>query len=154
MINKIKRKKDKSKPVKGFSSEEEYESIHGTSSEEEIMLINDKTGDEKAIKKQQETVLKCCYENQRYWVLTGWSQLMGGALERASWSDAKGSIYLPKQNVKLEKGWEWAGNWFVVGRDVRSDYGGVQDYAMDHDDTYDRDGWQYSTQFVNRFSGV
>ena len=64
-----------------------------------------------ALGKKSETIVKCCFENQRYWVVSGWSAMMGGALERASWSDAKGLVYLPKESVKLEKGYRWAGGW-------------------------------------------
>lgn len=49
----------------------------------------------------------------------GWTASMGGNLERASWSDAQGVIYLPKESIKLEKGWKWVTDWQVEGKDVR-----------------------------------
>ncbi len=77
---------------------------------------------------------------------------MGGNLERSDWSDAKGLFYLPKGNVKLEKGWRWTGNWMIEGRDVRGSQS-LQDETVDHDGTYDAMGWQYSDRFGNNFSG-
>ena len=73
---------------------------------------------------------------------------MGGALERASWSDAKGLVYLPKKSIKLDKGWRWVGNWQIEGRDVRGSQS-LEDKSRDHDGTYDKQGWQYSDRFGN-----
>ena len=100
---------------------------------------------------------------------------MGGSLERASWSDAQGVVYLPKKSIKLEKGWKWATKWQVEGRDVRGSQsnslvGGGEETnhtnaplsakdsnhqtpVIDHDGTYDAQGWQYSDRFGNTFSG-
>lgn len=63
-------------------------------------------------------MVKCCYENQRYWLVAGWGTMSAAGLERAGWSDAKGLFYLPKKSVKLEKGWRWAGPWMIEGREV------------------------------------
>ena len=38
--------------------------------------------------KPAQQVVKCCFENQRFWLMKGWTASMGGSLERASWSDA------------------------------------------------------------------
>ena len=82
---------------------------------------------------------------------------MGGALERASWSDAQGVIYLPKKSIKLDKGQKWATNWQVEGREVRGSQnnplGLEEKSSIDHDGTYDAQGWQYSDRFGNAFSG-
>lgn len=102
--------------------------------------------------KRVERVVKCCYENQRYWVISGWSVMMGGALERAAWSDAKGLFYLPKKSIKLEKGWRWSSAWQVEGRDVRGSQS-LEDESIDHNGGYDKEGWQYSDRFGNQFSG-
>lgn len=77
---------------------------------------------------------------------------MGGALERAAWSDVKGLLYLPKKSIKLEKGWRWVGPWQVEGRDVRGSQS-LEDETIDHDGTYDGKGWQYSDRFGNTFGG-
>ena len=90
-----------------FSSQDEYESVHSSTSEDVNNLFVE-TGSKS---RKSDTLVKCCFENQRYWMLGGWSAMMGGALERASWSDAKGLVHLPKKRVKLEKGWRWASNW-------------------------------------------
>jgi len=73
-------------------------------------------------------------------------------LERAAWSDAKGLFYLPKKSIKLDKGWRWRQNWQVEGREVRGSQS-LEDESMDHDGTYDKQGWQYSDRFANTFSG-
>ena len=93
-----------------FSSQDEYESMDEAE-------CSDNSGSPRSnsqgagYSSKPETIVKCCFENQRYWVVSGWSAMMGGALERASWSDAKGLVYLPKESVKLEKGYRWAGGW-------------------------------------------
>ena len=78
--------------------------------------------------------------------------MLGGALERPAWSDAKGLFYLPKKSIKLEKGWRWRQNWQVEGRDCRGSQS-LEDESLDNDGTYDKDGWQYSDRFGNMFSG-
>jgi len=84
--------------------------------------------------------------------VTGWGAMTGGGLERAGWSDAKGLFYLPKKGIKLEKGWRWSGPWMVEGREVRGSQS-LLDETIDHDSTYDKQGWQYSDRFGNTFSG-
>ena len=123
--------------------------------------------------KPSQQVVKCCFENQRFWLMKGWTASMGGSLERASWSDAQGVIYLPKKSIKLEKGWRWATEWQVEGREVRgsqsnslisvvnpdenaansSSSAAAAIPVKDHDGTYDAQGWQYSDRFGNNFSG-
>lgn len=84
--------------------------------------------------------------------MSGWTTMMGGAIERAAWSDVKGLLYLPKKSIKLEKGWGWTGPWLVEGRDVRGSQS-LEDETIDHDGTYDGKGWQYSDRFGNTFGG-
>lgn len=135
-----------------FSSMDEYESgIESSSGDENVFnpFQSPGPGDKN---RRMERVVKCCYENQRYWVISGWSAMMGGALERAAWSDAKGLFYLPKKSIKLEKGWQWISGWQVEGRDVRGSQS-LEDESIDHNGTYDKNGWQYSDRFGNQFSG-
>ena len=105
-----------------FSSEDEYTSLSPSDSEGDDPANNFNpflAVDSGQKTKKAEQVVKCCYENQRYWVVTGWGAMTGAGLERAGWSDSKGLFYLPKKSIKLDKGWRWAGPWMVEGREVR-----------------------------------
>ena len=81
--------------------------------------------------------------------------MMGGKLERAPWSDAKGFFEMPRKSVKLGKGWRWATKWQVEGKDVRGAQSQIGDTSgtVDHDGSYDEQGWQYSDHFGGTFSG-
>lgn len=126
-----------------FTSQDEYETLDNSDNNEDnaanfnpFKAVQPDFHNSKTSSKHEQMV-KCCYENQRYWLMGGWSTQMGGNLERAAWSDAKGLFYLPKKSIKLEKGWGWTGNWMVEGRDVRGSQS-LQDGIVDHDGTYDK----------------
>ena len=78
--------------------------------------------------------------------------MSSNGIERAGWGDAKGLFYLPKKSIKLKKGWQWTGSWMIEGKQVRGSQS-LQDETVDHDGTYDSQGWQYSDRFGNMFSG-
>ena len=96
----------------GFSSIDEYESVQDSSSEDEnpppsFNPFSSPRQSQTAarVAKKAETAVKCCYENQRYWIMSGWHPLTSGTFERPGWSDVKGLMSLPKKNIKPEKGW-------------------------------------------------
>ena len=66
---------------------------------------------------------------------------------------------MPKQHIPLPGGnWEWETSWQVYGRDdikqMNPNEGNdTETGELDHDNTYDKDGWQYAPEFGARFSG-
>ena len=62
---------------------------------------------------------------------------------------------MPKKSIKLEEGWRWAGKWQIEGKDVRPEIYNPSELTdgekIDHDGSYDDQGWQYSERFGNFF---
>jgi len=66
---------------------------------------------------------------------------------------------MPKQNVRLpSEDWMWKTPWLKykgkVLKDVPSQAVDEGDGEVDHDGTFDNDGWQFAPEFGARFSGT
>ena len=108
---------------------------------------------EGTIEEEQDLELEfVSYENQRWWLGQGWCDKMLPQ-ERSAWSDLSGNMYLPKTMVHLPNDqWKWKDEWQVsqCPRLFQKDRPTV---PVDHDGKYDNEGWQYSMDWSQKFSG-
>lgn len=119
-----------------FSSESDYSDISDLENSPKKSGSNQQN--------QPRRIVKYCYENQRFWLTIGWNDHLGGALERAPWSDSKGHFSCPKNQIVLENGWRWETPWQIEGKDVPAILTTDNRKELDHNNTYDSEGWQYA----------
>jgi hypothetical protein len=93
------------------------------------------------------------YENERWWIGQGWSEKMLPQ-ERSNWSDLGGHMHLPKSAMRLPgKNWRWVSEW-RISRCTQKYLKDRPNQTVDHDGTYDNEGWQYAIEWGMNFSGT
>uniref|UniRef100_A0A0K2T4H6 Tectonin betapropeller repeatcontaining proteinlike [Megachile rotundata] n=1 Tax=Lepeophtheirus salmonis TaxID=72036 RepID=A0A0K2T4H6_LEPSM len=79
------------------------------------------------------------FENQRWNPLTGFTAHGLLPTDRSSWSNKSGRVSLTKDNIKPPSiHWKWATDWIV---------------SFDTPGGVDKDGWQYASDFPNKYQG-
>ncbi|XP_070186393.1 tectonin beta-propeller repeat-containing protein 1-like [Littorina saxatilis] len=80
------------------------------------------------------------YENQRWSPFSGYRSSNLLPTDRRAWSDERGDIYLPKENIRLPSAhWDWEGDWFI-------------DENLQGEICTDTGGWQYAVNFTGKWT--
>jgi hypothetical protein len=97
--------------------------------------LNDKTVKLSDFSSEEEVLKFEIYENERWWVVVGWSKNLI-LNERPLWSDLAGKIFMDKNSVFLPNNEEysWGGDWKVEASE-----------------NCDAQGWEYSSDFNSSF---